>query len=118
MDAVKDEFFNHKIKRSTLVINELQKMPAKLCSNPSGKMNERFHVLMTNRMYRLIVVLNLLLNLTNRAHYKFFNSDVKQIFGYLDKVFDATLSHFIGIGDFSIKKLGEEAVVDGARVKR
>ena len=62
IEAVKEEFWNHKIKRSTLVIEEINEMPKARRSHCDDPMNEKFHKLMVIRLNRIVKILNLLLN--------------------------------------------------------
>jgi hypothetical protein len=106
MELVKNEFFHSRSRKSSVTVEEIKPQTAEFSSD----MNERFHRLMVIRVNRIVTIFNLLLNLSNRSHYQFYSGEVKQAFEYMKKVSDTTLSHFIGIGDFSFEKQddGEE----------
>ena len=119
VDEVKKEFFNPKLKRSTIVIEEIPQMAVVQWSNSEDVANAKFHELMPKRLNRLVSILNLLLNLTNKSHYRYMNGDVKQMFAYINRALDVTQSHFVGIDDFKFVLQGEESEDDGiARPKR
>lgn len=103
---IKDEFFHPKNRNGKLVINPVERCPIQreiILAENEKNMNEKFHDLMVGRMGRVVIILNLLINLTNRSHYRFYTSEIKQIFSYINDVEGITLSHFVGIGDFSFK---------------
>lgn len=100
INIVKEEFFHSRSKKSNATIEEIQCQTVQFSSD----MNQRFHKLMVIRMNRIVTILNLLLNLSNRSHYQFYSNETKQIFAYMKKVLEITLSHFIGVGDFTFEK--------------
>ena len=112
ISLVKKEFINAQNRKSSLVLEDIKPWPKEYYSH----MNERFHTLMTIRMNRIVKILRLFVNLTNRSHYHFYSYEVKQVFEYIDNIVDITLSHFIGIGDFSFIDYEEEQ--DYLRTKR
>lgn len=100
VDIMKKEFGNPTLKRSYTVLQEIDEFQYR---SKESDMCDKFHRLMTNRINRLISIMNLLLNLVNRSAYNYYSKDIKQMFDFIDDVLDITLSHFIGIGDFHFK---------------
>jgi hypothetical protein len=118
IEAVKNEFYQSRSKKSELEIEDFKPLHPLDSDKFSSEMNMKFHKLMVGRLNRIAPLLRLLVNLTNRSHYDFRSADVKQIFNYMNKVNDTTLSHFVGIGDFSFSNQMEEEQEDLRRERR
>lgn len=104
---LKESFVKSRSSKSRYEISAIEIMADLELYCVEGKPNATFHKLMVARINRIVDVLRLLLNQSNRSHYFFYQNDITQIIAYLNALKEVTESQFIGLKVFKIEEKEE-----------
>lgn len=102
LSILKEAFFMAKNGKFNVEIAVLENWLEVNNRTPSSDTNSSFHRLMTNRVNRILDVIRLMINLANKSHYDYAQSEAKQVIKWMEKNLEIAFSHFAGINEFHL----------------